>query len=80
MAEQSAHNRLVVGSNPTGPNLCEVIKMAEVKSVEDILKQIDEFEKTLQSLGKNVASLKQKMLENKEKYGSDIQKWPKEAK
>ena len=50
------------------------------KNVNDLLKQIDEFEKTLQGLATNVASLKKKLLENKEKYGVDINKWPKEEK
>ena len=50
------------------------------KNVDDLLKQIDEFEKTLKCLGSNVASLKQKLLENKAKFGVDISKWPKEAK
>lgn len=49
-------------------------------NVDDLLKQIEEFEKTIQGLANNVASLKQKLLENKEKYGPDISKWPKEAK
>jgi hypothetical protein len=50
----------------------------KVKSVEDLLKQIDEFEKTIQGLAGNVANLKKKLLENKEKYGPDISNWPKE--
>ena len=54
--------------------------MSEMKSVDELLKQIDDFEKTLHSLAGNVAGLKQKMLENKEKYGPDINTWPKEAK
>jgi len=61
----------------------EVKGMAETKparSVDELLSQIDEFEKTLNGLAQNVASLKQKLIENKEKYGSDINKWPKEAK
>jgi len=54
--------------------------MAEAKSVADLIKQIEEFEKTLHGLAGNVGSLKQRLLENKEKYGMDINKWPKEAK
>ena len=52
----------------------------KVKNVDDLLKQIDEFEKTLHDLAGNVGGLKQRLSENKEKYGSDINKWPKEAK
>ncbi len=50
------------------------------KSVDELLKQIEEFEKTLQGLSSNVGGLKQRLRENKEKYGIDINKWPKEAK
>lgn len=50
----------------------------KAKSVEDLLKQIDEFEKTIQGLAGNVANLKNKLQQNKEKYGSDISQWPKE--
>jgi|GEM_PF-912622 len=50
------------------------------KNVDDLLKQIEEFEKTLNGLATNVASLKKKLLENREKYGVDISKWPKEEK
>jgi len=49
-------------------------------NVDDLLKQIEEFEKTIQGLASNVANLKQRLLENKDKYGPDISKWPKEAK
>jgi len=50
----------------------------KAKNLEDLLRQIDEFEKTIQGLSNNVAVLKKKLLENKEKYGSDINSWPKE--
>lgn len=50
----------------------------KAKSVEDLLKQIEEFEKTIQGLAGNVANLRNKLLQNKEKYGSDISQWPKE--
>jgi DNA gyrase/topoisomerase IV subunit A len=49
-----------------------------VRDVDELLKQIEEFEKTIQGLANNVAILKQKLIENKEKYGPDISKWPKE--
>jgi len=56
--------------------------MAEEKrgSLEDLLKQIEEFEKTIQQLASNVANLKQKLLANREKYGPDLNQWPAEAK
>ena len=50
------------------------------KSVDELLKQIEDFEKTLQGLASNVSSLKKRLLENKDKYGLDISQWPKEAK
>ena len=50
----------------------------KTKNVEDLLAQIDEFEKTIQSLSNNVATLREKLVKNKEKYGSDISQWPKE--
>jgi predicted esterase len=49
-----------------------------VKNVDELLRQIEEFEKTIQGLAENVATLKQKLIENKEKYGPDISQWPKE--
>jgi len=52
----------------------------KAKSVDELLKQIEDFEKTIQGLAVNVAALKKKLLENKEKYGPDISQWPKEAK
>ena len=51
---------------------------AAVKNVDDLLTQINEFEKTLNNLQTNVETLKSKLMSNKEKYGSDISKWPKE--
>jgi len=50
----------------------------ETKNVDDLLKQIDEFEKTIQGLTGNVDKLKKKLQENQQKYGADISKWPKE--
>jgi len=52
----------------------------QVKNVDELLQKIDDFEKTLRGLESNVGGLKKKLLENKEKYGTDITKWPKEAK
>ncbi|MBU0630789.1 MAG: hypothetical protein KKC80_07750 [Candidatus Margulisbacteria bacterium] len=51
----------------------------KAKNIDELLAQIDEFEKTIHGLGENVAKLKQKLLENKSKYGPDISAWPKEA-
>ncbi|MGB9613489.1 MAG: hypothetical protein ACPL4K_04865 [Candidatus Margulisiibacteriota bacterium] len=48
------------------------------KNVDELLRQIEEFEKTIQELANNVATLKKKIIENKEKYGPDISQWPKE--
>jgi hypothetical protein len=50
------------------------------KNVEDLLKQISDFEKTIQSLAGNVSKLKDRLLVNKEKYGPDMGHWPKEEK
>jgi hypothetical protein len=62
--------------------MSEVMKMAEEKkepvTLEGLLKQIDEFQATINGLASNVGSLKKKLLEKKEKFGSDISKWPKE--
>ena len=52
----------------------------QTKSVDELLGKISEFENTIEGLEKNVGTLKQKLQENKEKYGPDITKWPKEAK
>ena len=56
--------------------------MAEAKqpSFEELIGQIDSFEKTLLELSANVAKLRKRLLENKEKHGPDIAKWPKEEK
>jgi hypothetical protein len=50
------------------------------KSLDELLKQIEDFENTVKGLGANVAALKQKLLENKEKYGPDMSAWPQEAR
>ncbi|MBU0572908.1 MAG: hypothetical protein ABIJ26_04445 [Candidatus Margulisiibacteriota bacterium] len=56
--------------------------MAEEKqpSLEEIIKQINDFENTLSKLTNNVMNLKEKLAKNKEMYGPDISKWPKEAR
>ena len=53
---------------------------AEVRNVGDLLKQIDEFEQTIKGLESNVATLKQRLAENREKYGDEIKNWPQDAK
>lgn len=50
----------------------------KTKSFDELMKQIEDFEKTIQGLAGNVAALKQKLLENKEKHGPDMSQWPKE--
>ncbi|NQT29991.1 MAG: hypothetical protein HQ596_05420 [Candidatus Saganbacteria bacterium] len=52
----------------------------EAKSVDELLAQIEEFEKTIKGLEANVETLRKRLRENREKYGSDISKWPKEVK
>ncbi|MFH1826587.1 MAG: hypothetical protein ABH823_04790 [bacterium] len=49
----------------------------KAKSVDELLQQISDFEKTIQGLSNNVAGLKKKLADNKEKYGPDINSWPK---
>ncbi len=49
------------------------------RNVDDLLKQIEQFEKTITGLAGNVANLKKKLAENKAKYGADINSWPKES-
>jgi len=57
------------------------MKMAEEqksKNVDDLLKQIEEFQKTIKGLEDNVTGLKKRLQENKDKYGMDMMKWPKD--
>ncbi|MFA5034582.1 MAG: hypothetical protein WC500_02230 [Candidatus Margulisiibacteriota bacterium] len=51
----------------------------KAKNIDELLAQIDEFEKTIHGLAENVAKLKVKLVENKAKYGPDLSTWPKEA-
>lgn len=51
----------------------------KAKNIDELLAQIDEFEKTIHGLAENVAKLKVKLVENKAKYGPDLATWPKEA-
>lgn len=48
------------------------------KNFDELMKQIEEFEKTIQGLMANVQTLKKKLAENREKYGTDMSAWPKE--
>jgi DNA gyrase/topoisomerase IV subunit A len=48
----------------------------KIKSFDDLMKQIEDFEKTIQGLAANVAALKQNLLEKKDKYGPDMSQWP----
>jgi predicted nucleic acid-binding Zn-ribbon protein len=50
----------------------------KAKNLEELLKQIEEFEKTIKGLQDNVTALKKKIVENQAKYGPDITAWPKE--
>ncbi len=52
--------------------------MSEDKNAENLIKQIEEFEKTIKSLQDNVDVLKKKLEEKKQKYGNDLNNWPKE--
>ena len=56
--------------------------MAEAKqpSFDELMTQIEAFEKTVSELSENVSRLKAKLLVNKEKYGPDVANWPKEVK
>jgi prefoldin subunit 5 len=52
--------------------------MSEQGSVEDLIKKIEDFEKTIKALQDNVAVLKQKLAEKQAKYGPDMNQWPKD--
>jgi len=45
-------------------------------SVDDIIKQLEVFEKTIAELSQNVSSLKAKFEEKKSTLGEDMSKWP----
>jgi hypothetical protein len=46
------------------------------ESFEELLKKVDEFEKTVTGLLENIKKFKEKLFENKNKYGTDTSKWP----
>lgn len=43
---------------------------------EELMKRVEEFEKTVSGLLENIKTFKSKLVENKAKYGSDTSKWP----
>ena len=48
----------------------------KIKNVDELLKQIDDFETTIKGLSTNVGALKKRLIENKAKYGNDVSQWP----
>ena len=46
------------------------------ETFEELIKKVDEFEKTVLGLLENIKKFRAKLNENKEKYGSDTSKWP----
>jgi hypothetical protein len=51
--------------------------MAEKASTfEELMKKVEEFEKTVLGLLDNIKVFKSKLIENKSKYGQDTSKWP----
>ena len=46
------------------------------ETFEELLKKVEEFEKTVLGLLENIKIFKERLIENKSKYGSDISKWP----
>ena len=45
--------------------------------LEEVFKQLEEFEKTIVALQGNIKSFRKTLEERKKKYGPDISKWPK---
>jgi peptidoglycan hydrolase CwlO-like protein len=50
----------------------------KAKNLDELLKQISDFEGTIKGLQDNVAALKKKIVDNQAKFGPDIANWPKE--
>ncbi|MFH1710573.1 MAG: hypothetical protein ABH860_05885 [bacterium] len=48
-------------------------------SFEELMKKVEEFEKTVLGLLENIKKFKTKLIENKSKYGNDTSKWPSSA-
>jgi hypothetical protein len=54
--------------------------MAEkLTTYEELMKKVDEFEKTVSGLLENIKTFRSKLVENKKKYGPDTSKWPSAA-
>ena len=54
--------------------------MAEkLTTFEELMKKVDEFEKTVSGLLENIKTFRSKLVENKKKYGPDTSKWPSHA-
>ncbi len=43
---------------------------------EELMKKVEEFEKTVLGLLENIKKFKERLVENKSKYGPDTSKWP----
>lgn len=55
--------------------------MAEkTATFDELMKKVEEFEKTVLGLLDNIKVFKSKLIENKSKYGPDTSKWPDRAK
>ena len=46
---------------------------------EELMKKVEEFEKTVLGLLENIKKFKARLVENKTKYGPDTSKWPNRA-
>lgn len=47
-----------------------------IENVDELLKKVEEFEKTVTALLDNIKRFKTRLAENKAKYGTDTTKWP----
>ena len=51
--------------------------MAEKSATfEELMKKVEEFEKTVLGLLENIKKFKSRLVENKAKFGPDTSKWP----
>ncbi|MFA4858093.1 MAG: hypothetical protein WC901_00035 [Candidatus Margulisiibacteriota bacterium] len=48
----------------------------EKVTAQDLIQQIDEFEKTILKLNENVAILRKKLAAKQAQYGDDVSQWP----
>jgi hypothetical protein len=48
----------------------------KILNLDDLMKKINEFEGTVKALLDNIKKFKTRLIENKEKYGPDTEKWP----